>query len=238
MRAPREHYGMSARNIAPDVILPPFRSSRHFLGLRRQGAGFAANVPATPVCEREESHALLPDAYLLAGVSILLQDRRRHSIRAPVSRCPTLASARRLRWPRAHVLTLLLLRTSRCLGGDDGSGCGDASRAVAAEPLRQPAVGADGVATAAVSGWVAGVSGGRAEAAGAVRVWCSRRHSRRKCAGARRDPQRYVACAVCVACVACVACMACVACVTCATVGAAALSPTFPVPASLGVATY
>ena len=173
MRAPREHYGMSARNIAPDVILPPFRSSRHFLGLRRQGAGFAANVPATPVCEREESHALLPDAYLLAGVSILLQDRRRHSIRAPVSRCPTLASARRLRWPRAHVLTLLLLRTSRFLGGGDGSGCGDASRAVAAEPLRQPAVGADGVATAAVSGWVAGVSGGHAEAAGAVRVWWS-----------------------------------------------------------------
>ena len=69
MRAPREHYGMSARNIAPDVILPPFRSSRHFLGLRRQGAGFAANVPATPVCEREESHALLPDAHICWQVS-------------------------------------------------------------------------------------------------------------------------------------------------------------------------
>ena len=45
MRAPRELYGMPARNFAPDVILPPFRSSRHFLGPRRQGAGFAANVP-------------------------------------------------------------------------------------------------------------------------------------------------------------------------------------------------
>ena len=44
---------------------------------------------------------------------------------------------------------------------------------MAAEPLRQPAVGADGVATAAISGWVAGVSGGHAEAAGAVRVWWS-----------------------------------------------------------------
>ena len=40
MRAPRELYGMPARNFAPDVILPPFRSSRHFLGPRRQGAGY------------------------------------------------------------------------------------------------------------------------------------------------------------------------------------------------------
>ena len=107
MRAPREHYGMSARNIAPDVILPPFRSSRHFLGLRRQGAGFAANVPATPVCEREESMALLPDARLFAGVSKPLQDRRPRPLRAQVSRCPTVASARIARCPRADPLALL-----------------------------------------------------------------------------------------------------------------------------------
>ena len=94
MRAPRELYGMPARNFAPDAVLPLFRSVRNFLGPHRAEGWICCKVPVTPVCEREESQALVPNAYALAGVSILLQHRRAHRLRAWVCRRPTLASAR------------------------------------------------------------------------------------------------------------------------------------------------
>ena len=85
----------------------PSGPSETFSGHAGQEAGFSGNVPVTPVCAREESHALVPNAYPLAGVSSPPQHRRPRPLRAQVSRCPTLASARIARCPRADPLALL-----------------------------------------------------------------------------------------------------------------------------------
>ena len=100
------------------------------------GRGWICCKWASDTCLRARSRAML--CSLRQPVGRCLESSRSSSttsssLGAPVSRCPTLASARECgTWPRAHVLTLLaLLRTFRCLGCGDGSNPGDGSSGAA-----------------------------------------------------------------------------------------------------------
>jgi hypothetical protein len=153
----------------PTSSFLPSGPSETFSGSAGQMAGFAANGPVTLACEAGAEPCSATYASPLAGVSIPLEVRRPCPLRAPVSRCPTLASARTLRWPRAHVLT-----RSHCIALSGVSAVATAEIPAAAS--------SSGGSRCAVMAWrprrTGGVGGRRAEArlphAAACRITCAK----------------------------------------------------------------
>ena len=132
MRAPRELYGMPARNFAPDVILPPFWSVRNFLGPRRAG-GWIFWKCASDTCLRAGGEPCSRPERMPVGRCLESSSTSSTTSSSCAGKpLPHPRQCPRMRWPHAHVLTLLaLLRTLRCLGCDDGSDPGDGSSGAA-----------------------------------------------------------------------------------------------------------